>query len=78
MNANQYEKTPIKFVMIIPSFFNIDEDYQKPIYYYNFPIGPLQIISLLVERKLIEANVPLIIDIRREEELNPDGYKFLN
>jgi len=76
MNANQYEKTPIKFVMIIPSFFNIDEDYQKPIYYYNFPLGPLQIIALLLKRKLIKEKMPMIIDIRREEELNPDGYKI--
>lgn len=76
MNTTHQEKTSFDFVMINPSFFNIDEDYQKPIYYYNFPIGALQIIALLLEKELIKDSKPLIIDIRREEELNPNGYKI--
>lgn len=71
MNSNNNGKNRYKIAFFLPGFFNLSE-YQKLFYYPDFPYALLSYISLLGEKNLITE--PLLIDVRREEEINPHGY----
>ena len=69
----------LDLLILIPGFYYLD-DYQKLLYYYDIPVGTLQMVAFLKKTNNLEVE---ILDLRNEEEtypqLNqdvPDGDKF--